>query len=52
MTLDDLFFVLRTTMPPNGSSSVSVSDRAAVFAFILKRNGYPGGSDRADGRHP
>lgn len=30
-------------MPPYGSSSVSVPDRAAVFAFILKSNGYPAG---------
>ena len=43
VTLDDLFFVIRTTMPPYGSSSVSVPDRAAVFAFILKSNGYPAG---------
>lgn len=43
VTLDDLFFVLRTTMPPSGSSSVSVPDRAAVFAFILTRSGYPAG---------
>lgn len=43
VTLDDLFFVLRTTMPPNRSNTVSVPDRAAVFAFILKSNGYPAG---------
>lgn len=43
VTLDDLFFVLRTTMPPNATSTVSVPDRTAVFAFILKRNGYTAG---------
>jgi len=43
VTLDDLFFVLRTTMPPNQANTVPASDRAAVFAFILKSNGYPAG---------
>jgi len=45
VTLDDLFFVLRTTMPPRASSALSASDHAAVFAYILKANGFaPGAS--------
>ena len=43
VTLDDLFFIIRTTMPPRASSSLSPQDHAAVFAYILKTNGYPSG---------
>src|SRR5438445_8696153 len=43
VTLDDLFFIIRTTMPPQASSSLSPQDHAAVFAYILKVNGYPSG---------
>lgn len=44
VTLDDLFFVLSTTMPPRASNTVSPQDHAAVFAYILKVNGYTPGS--------
>ena len=44
VTLDDLFFVMRTTMPPRQSNALSADERAAVFAFILSANGYPSGS--------
>ena len=44
ITLDDLFFVLRTTMPPRASSALSASDHAAVFAYILKANGFAPGA--------
>ena len=44
VTLDDLFFVLRTTMPPRSSSALSASDHAAVFAYILKVNGFAPGA--------
>src|SRR5262245_52580917 len=44
VTLDDLFFIIRTTMPPNASASLSAQEHAAVFAHILKANGYPSGS--------
>ena len=52
-TLDDIFFIIRTTMPPNAASTVSPQERTAVFAHILKSNGYPAGkvalaSDSAD----
>src|ERR1700682_1899735 len=43
VTLDDLFFIIRTTMPPQASSTLSPQDRAAVFAYILSANGYPSG---------
>ena len=44
VTLDDLFFVIRTTMPPNNLGALSPPERAAVFAHILKTNGYPAGA--------
>ena len=43
VTLDDLFFIIRTTMPPNNVTALSPTDRAAVFAHILKSNGYAAG---------
>src|SRR4029077_10492061 len=44
VTLADLFFLARTTMPPRASSSLSLQDQAAVFAYILKTNGFPSGA--------
>jgi alcohol dehydrogenase (cytochrome c) len=44
ITLDDLFFVLRTTMPPNASGTLTPAQHAAVFAYILQMNGYPAGT--------
>ena len=44
VTLDDLFFILRTTMPPRAADTLTPQDHAAVFAFILKSNGYASGS--------
>ncbi len=43
VTLDDLFFIMSTTMPPRASSSLSEQDHAAVFAYVLRLNGYPSG---------
>jgi alcohol dehydrogenase (cytochrome c) len=43
VTLDDLFFIIRTTMPPRAAGSMTEAQRAAVFAHILKSNGYPAG---------
>jgi len=42
-TLDDLFFVMRTTMPPGAARSLSAQDHAAILAYILLQNGYPAG---------
>jgi alcohol dehydrogenase (cytochrome c) len=44
ITLDDLFFVLRTTMPPNASATLTPAQHAAVFAYVLQVNGYPAGA--------
>ena len=44
VTLADLFFIARTTMPPRASSSLSLQDHAAVFAYVLKSNGFPPGA--------
>jgi PQQ-dependent dehydrogenase (methanol/ethanol family) len=43
LTLGDLFFVARTTMPPRASNTVTADDHAAIFAHILKVNGFPAG---------
>ena len=43
VTLADIFFIARTSMPPRASSSLSLQDHAAVFAYILKVNGFPSG---------
>ena len=43
VTLDDLFFLIRTTMPPGASGTLSPPERAAAFAHILKTNGYQAG---------
>ena len=44
VTLDDLFFIIRTTMPPRASATMSPQEHAAVFAYILRANGYAAGS--------
>ena len=33
-------------MPPRASSSLSAQDHAAMFAYILKMNGFPSGPRR------
>jgi len=43
VTLDDMLFLTRTTMPPRAAGTVSPEDHLAVFAFILSLNGYPAG---------
>ena len=44
VTLDDLFFVMRTTMPPRQSNALTADERLDVFAYILSANGYPSGA--------
>src|SRR5262245_15235504 len=44
VTLADVFFIARTTMPPRASSTLTAEDHAAVFAYILKMNGFPAGA--------
>jgi alcohol dehydrogenase (cytochrome c) len=45
-SVDDLFFVIRTTMPPGGIGSLSSQQYLDVVAYLLMRNGYaPGGRE-------
>src|SRR6185503_3699125 len=44
LTLGDLFFIARTTMPPRASNTVTAEDHAAIFAHLLKVNGFPAGA--------
>src|SRR5213595_1944362 len=39
-TLDDLFFIIRTTMPKNEGGTLTPAQYAAVLAHMLERNGY------------
>jgi alcohol dehydrogenase (cytochrome c) len=43
VTLDDMLFIQRTTMPPRDSGAVAPDDHVAVFAYVLQVNGYPAG---------
>jgi alcohol dehydrogenase (cytochrome c) len=43
-TMDDLFFLMRTTMPLSMAKSLSAEQHAAVFAYVLQQNGYPAGN--------
>jgi len=49
-TLDDLLFVIQTTMPLGNVKSVSADEQVAILAYILQENGYPAGGTplRAD----
>jgi len=46
---DDLFYVLRTSMPKLAMGSLAPDDYLAVFAYLLQRNGWPAGSRPFDG---
>ena len=46
VTLADAFFIARTTMPPRASNTLTAQDHAAVFAYILRMNGFPAGTTR------
>ncbi len=43
LTLDDLYYVLRTTMPKDAPGSLEPSDYLAVLAYVMQRNRYPAG---------
>jgi len=45
LTLGDLFFIARTTMPPRASNTVTAENHAAIFAYVLKTNGFPSGAE-------
>ena len=42
-SVDDLFFITRTTMPKNEGGTLASAEYASVLAYILDRNGYPAG---------
>lgn len=44
MKVDDLFFLVRTTMPPHAAKALPLEDHAAVVAFLLQNNGYAAGA--------
>ena len=44
VTLDDLFFIMRTTMPEGGVGTISDEQHLDVLAYLLERNGYPAGN--------
>ncbi len=49
LTLDDLYYVLRTTMPKDAPGSLERRDYLAVLAYVLRRNGYPAGRQELSG---
>jgi alcohol dehydrogenase (cytochrome c) len=49
LTLDDLYYVLRTTMPKDAPASLEQRDYLAVLAYLLRRNGYPAGRQELSG---
>ena len=44
VTVDDLFYLTRNTMPPRAAASIPVEDHAATVAYILEANGYTPGT--------
>ena len=42
-SLDDLWFVMRNTMPKNAGGTLPPSDYLAVLAYVLERNGHAAG---------
>ena len=42
-TVEDLFFIIRTTMPKNEGGTLTPSEYASVLAHLLSRNGYAAG---------
>ena len=43
LTVDDLDFIIRTTMPKDSPGKLSAEDYTEVLAFILQQNGYKSG---------
>ncbi len=43
LTVDDLDFIIRTTMPKGGAGRMSAEEHTAVLAYILQQNGYRAG---------
>jgi len=53
LTVDDLFYVVRTRMPPGAAKSMSTDERLDVVAFLLQQNGLKAGGAplRADAEY-
>src|SRR5262245_629188 len=45
VTLDDLFYIVQTTMPKNRGGTLPAADYEAVLAYLLEQNAYPAGSE-------
>ena len=43
-SVDDLFYILKTTMPPGRSRDLSDAQHADVLAYILQKNGFASGN--------
>jgi alcohol dehydrogenase (cytochrome c) len=48
-TLDDLFFIVRTTMPKNAGGTLPAADYVAVLAYMLRQNGHTPGDKELTG---
>lgn len=44
ITVDDLDFIIRTTMPKGSAGQMGADEYTAVLAYILQQNGYEAGS--------
>lgn len=44
LTIDDLDFIIRTTMPKGAAGKMGAEEYTAVLTYILQRNGYESGS--------
>ncbi len=47
-TLDDFFYIVRTTMPYGDAGTLSRQQYIDVIAYILQANGYPPGTDELE----
>ena len=45
LTVDDLVFLIRTTMPPRMARTLQPQETADVVAYILSENDYPAGAE-------
>lgn len=44
VTIDDLFYIVQTTMPKNRGNALPAADYVAVTAYLMEQNGYPSGA--------
>jgi alcohol dehydrogenase (cytochrome c) len=44
-SVDDLYFLLRTTMPPGGAGRLTANQQLGLLAYLLRRNGFAPGTD-------